>query len=88
MAKKQNKQLNFTYDQEGDVLNMAFGKAKEAISQEIEDDFFVRFDPQTQEVLGFMILNFQHRFQHHHQTATIPIKGYFELNQEKRALAY
>lgn len=81
MEKINNKQLSFTYDKEGDVLDVAIGSAKKAISREIAEDFFIRFDPKTKEVLGFMILNFQHQFRTDHETATIPITGHFELSK-------
>jgi uncharacterized protein YuzE len=79
MEKKQQKQLIFGYDAEGDVLDISIGSPRKAISQEIDDDFFVRIDPKTKEVLGFMILNFRRQFQRKHTIPSIPVTGHFEL---------
>ena len=75
MAKK----MRIAYDKEGDVLDLSIGKPKKAISREIEDDFFVRFDPVTGEVVGFSILNFEKWFKDLKDIKEIPIAGNFEL---------
>jgi len=57
------KGISFYYDKEGDVLDISVDETREAISEEISEDFFVRKDPKTNEIVGFMILNFGNRFQ-------------------------
>lgn len=80
MEKTKNKQLNIGYDRESDVLDIAIGHSKPAITVEVGDDVFVRVNEKTKEVLGFMILNFQKQFQPKHKTSTkIPVAGTFEL---------
>lgn len=69
------KQLIFAYDKEGDVLDISFGRPRKAISDEVEEDIFVRLDPKSNEVVGFMILNFSKRFAHQKET-TIPVVGH------------
>lgn len=60
----EKKQLRFFFDKIGDVLDVSIGKPKKAISREIGDDILVRVDPDTDEVIGFTILNFEKRFEH------------------------
>jgi len=56
---QQMKNLRMAYDREGDVLDISLGESKEAISREIEDDLFIRINPQNNEVVGISILNFE-----------------------------
>ena len=56
------KKLMFSFDKEGDILDISIGHPKKAISREIKDDFFVRLDPKTKRVVGFSILNFEKWF--------------------------
>lgn len=53
------KGLKFYYDEEGDVLDVSIGAPEEAITRELKDDLLVRVDPETEEVEGFTILNFE-----------------------------
>ncbi len=72
-----NKKLIFSFDKEGDVLDISIGKPRKAISEEIKDDVFIRKDPKTKEIVGFMILNFEKRFKKLGQEQEIPIKAIF-----------
>ena len=51
------------FDKKGDILDISLGAPREAISKEIGDDILMRIDPETSEVLGFTILNFEKRFE-------------------------
>lgn len=73
------KALNFTYDKEGDILDISLGRPKKAISEEVSEDIFVRLEPKTQAIVGFMILNFEKRFGRTHKIETLPITGDFQL---------
>ncbi len=72
------KKLKFFFDKEGDVLDIAIGKPKKAISKEIGNDVVVRIDPKTKEIVGFTILNFEKRFEHKDKSETLPITAVFE----------
>ena len=50
------KKLRMAYDKEGDVLDVSLGDPCQAISEEVEDDFFVRRHPDTGEIVGFSVL--------------------------------
>ncbi len=71
--------LNFSFDKEGDILDISIGKPQKAISQEIEDDFFVRVDPKTNKIVGLSILNFEKWFKGDREKRVIPIKADFLL---------
>lgn len=72
------KKLIFSYDKEGDVLDIAVGRPQRAIFDEVAPDIFVRCDPKSNEVMGFMILNFSKRFGEK-KTTSVPVAGHFAL---------
>lgn len=71
------KKLKFFFDKKGDVLDIAIGKPKKAISRELDNDIVVRIDPKTKEIVGFTILNFEKRFEHRAKEETLPITATF-----------
>ncbi len=72
-----DKKLIFSFDKEGDVLDISIGKPRKAISEELKEDVFVRKDAKTKEIVGFMILNFQKRFKKLGEVEEIPLKAVF-----------
>ena len=76
MAKK----LRFSYDKEADILDISLGGPQKAISREIEDDFFVRLDPETDKVIGFSILNFEKWFKELDDYRLVPMSAEFSLS--------
>ena len=74
--------MMFWFDKEGDVLDISIGKPKEALSKEIGDDILLRINPETKEVVGFTILNFEKRFSGHQkpEEISVPIVGSFKLS--------
>ncbi len=69
--------LKIFFNKKGDVLDIAIGKLKKAISRELENDIVVRIDPKTKEIVGFTILNFEKRFEHRDKGETLPITATF-----------
>lgn len=65
------------YDKEGDVLDVCIGEPQPAISREIEKNIFVRMDPKTQKIAGFMILHFEKKFSG--KLPKLPVKAEFAL---------
>lgn len=78
MAKK----IRFSYDKEGDVLDISLGAPRRAISREVKDDFFVRVDPKSNEIVGFSVLNFEKGFRKTGESRTIPISARFALAEK------
>jgi len=54
--------INFFFDEEGDVLDITFGKPRNAVAKELKNDIAVRVDPKSGEIVGIVILNFMKRF--------------------------
>lgn len=75
----EKKKLNFSYDVDGDVLDISIGKPVKAISNEIDNEFFVRVHPRTKKIVGFSILNFRKKSRHRKTDITIPIHADFSL---------
>jgi len=67
----------FSYDKEGDVLDISLGKPQKALSKEIADDLFIRTDTKGK-IVGFMMLNFEKRFKHKSEEK-IPLEAEFNL---------
>jgi uncharacterized protein YuzE len=56
------KEIKMAYDDAGDILDISIGDPEKAISREVEEDFFLRVNPVSGEVVGFSILNFRKWF--------------------------
>lgn len=54
--------ISFFFDEEGDVLDITFGKTRKAVAKELKNDIAIRVDPKTGEIVGIVILNFMKRF--------------------------
>ena len=69
------KEIRIVYDEEGDILDVSIGEPENAISKEVEDDFFLRVKPDTGEVIGFSILNFRKWFKDAKDIKILPVKA-------------
>jgi len=67
------KKIFISYDKEADVVYLSFGKPVKAISEEIEEGVFARYDPKTEELVGLTILNFSKKFDVVPRELSIPI---------------
>lgn len=65
------KNFNLKYDPKTDILNIAFGKAKAAISIEQKPEVFVRLDPKSKEIVGLTVLGFKNSFLSKKQDITL-----------------
>lgn len=69
------KEIRISYDDEGDILDVSLGEPEKAISKEVEDDFFLRVNPVSGEVVGFSMLNFRKWFKDAKDIKTLPVKA-------------
>jgi len=76
----ETKTLRFAYDKAGDILDISLGRPRPAISRELADDVFVRFDPKTRKIIGFSILNFTKWFKELGDARPIPVTARFSLS--------
>ena len=65
--------MNFYFGEEGDVLDITFGKPRKAVAKELKNDIAVRVDPESGEVVGIVILNFIKRFRMRKRTERIEL---------------
>jgi hypothetical protein len=72
-----DKKIRFSYDKTGDILDISIGAPRKAISKEIRDGFFIRVDPETNEILGFSVLNFEKSFGKSANSKSIPVSAKF-----------
>ena len=72
----EERKIGFYFDEEGDVLDITFGKPRKAVAKELKNDIAVRVDPKSGEVVGIVILNFMKRFRLRKRTEKIelPVK--------------
>ncbi len=56
------KEVQFHYDREADVLYLSLGKAQKAKTIEIGEDFVLRLQPKSGQVVGMTIINFSKHF--------------------------
>ncbi len=71
--------LNFFYDKEGDILDISIGVPQPAISDEIGDDIILRRHINTNDIIGFTILNFERRFDKNKQSYKMPVTAQFSM---------
>ena len=69
------KEIRMTYDEQGDILDVSLREPGEAISREVEDDFFLRITLDTEEVVGFSIINFRKWFKDAKDIKILPVKA-------------
>ena len=65
--------INLYFDEEGDVLDITFGKPRKAVAKELKNDIAIRVDPKTGEIVGITILNFVRRFREKRKTEKIEL---------------
>lgn len=53
--------LSWEYDEEGDVLYIAVGDPRPAVTIDVGESVLVRFDEEAREVVGITILNVRRR---------------------------
>ena len=53
--------MSLWYDEEGDYLEIYFGKIKEGYFHEVRDKIFERIDKKTGKIVGYTIFNFTKR---------------------------
>lgn len=56
-----NKNITLHYDEDGDYLEIYFGKIKKGHFRKINKELFERVDEKTGRVVGYAIFNFKER---------------------------
>jgi len=55
------KKIYLNYDEEGDFLEVSFGKIKDGYFREVKNKYFERIDNKSGKVVGYTIFNFNKR---------------------------
>lgn len=69
----QAKTLTYRYDDSEDILYVSIGSPIEAICLEEEDGVLIRVDPDTDEVVGFTIIDFLERTRREPQGISVDV---------------
>jgi uncharacterized protein YuzE len=77
-------ELRIAYDKEADVLDVSLGEPRAAVSREVEDDLFLRFDLGTDEMVGFCLINFSRWFHNVGDFKVLPIVADLALSDTLR----
>jgi uncharacterized protein YuzE len=77
-------ELNFLYDHGADVLYVSKGHPIHTDYVELNDDIILRLDPQTQEVVGFTIVDFIGRFTKEALPFSVPLDVTFDRARKKQ----
>lgn len=72
MDKPQLNEMNLSFDPKADVLYCSFGEPREALSVEMDDGVVLRLNPDTDEVVGFTVVDFLKRSMKAH-TISLPM---------------
>ena len=75
-------EVRVLYYEPSDELNILLGEPRDSVLLEIGDEIYARLDPQTNDVVGFTILNFEERAKGKGQV--LPLFGHFTLPIEVR----
>ena len=75
--------MKISYDQSADVLYVSLGHPEYTDYVELDDDFILRLDPQTKEVVGFTVIDFASHFATEKPSMMIPLTATFERVRSK-----
>lgn len=56
------KTLHYHYDREADVMYFYFHHPRKAKTVELDEDFLLRLDPETEEIIGLTVISFSRHF--------------------------
>jgi hypothetical protein len=71
-------QLQFLYDHTADVLHVSKGHPILTNSTALDENVILQLDPQTEEIVGFSIIDFVKRFTNREEPSTVPLVATFE----------
>ncbi|TEU11205.1 MAG: DUF433 domain-containing protein [Anaerolineales bacterium] len=74
------KALNYHYDREEDILYVTLGDSDSALCIEQENGFLVRIDPESDEIVGFTVIDFSQRAA---DRVVTPVYAQFTLPQKE-----
>jgi uncharacterized protein YuzE len=79
--------INFSYDEDADVMYFFVGRPRRARTVEVGDDFILRLEPRTGRVIGLTVVDFSKHFALRGLKAKMPSRGTFGPETLLRSLA-
>ena len=79
--------INFSYDEDADVMYFYVGRPRRAKTVEVGDDFVLRLDPRTGRVIGLTVVDFSKHFDLKGLKTQLPSRGTFAPETLVRSLA-
>lgn len=67
------KKITISYDHDADVVYLSFGEPTKAVSEEVEEGVFARYNSETEELAGLTILNFSKKFDLKPKELAVPV---------------
>ena len=70
------RRLNLSYDEESDTMYITFEENRQAMGIELNEDFFLRIDPETRVPIGLTIFNYKRQVEN---PVPLPLTGLDDL---------
>lgn len=80
--------LKITYDREADVLYVTKGTPEYTDYVEYTEDVILRFHPETQQLVGFTLIDFSQRVAKTDSGTGLPFTVNFQMHDEVHLLSY
>lgn len=77
------RRVNLSYDEVSDTMYISFGENRAAMGIELNEDFLLRIDPDTQEPVGLTVFNYKQVS----QSSPLPLDGLEDLTSELAEVA-
>ncbi len=81
MAESPSDDLRIAYDSNTDVLYVSIGNPKPAICDTLDSGVVIRYDEETEDVIGFTIINFLRRFSIKSEPITVNLLAQFKATE-------
>ena len=75
--------MQLRYEKDADVLYISLGKPAYTDYKEVGENLILRLDPETQEVVGFTVIDFIAQAKQQDLPLRLPLQGTFERTRRK-----
>ncbi len=74
--------LHLGYDEEGDILYLAFSPNRQASTLSLNDNLILRYDPQTHQAIGLTVIGFSDLLALEREGKSLPLRDLTALPDE------
>jgi uncharacterized protein YuzE len=68
-----DKKFSISFDRDADVVYLSFGEPSRAVSEEVAEGVFARYDPRSEELVGLTLLDFSKKFGVQPKEVSVPL---------------